>query len=61
MRATLFILTVLVLTLIQAGCATSFRAGGRTGAVDSGTALPAPVAPIVVPDGSATPPPPLAR
>jgi hypothetical protein len=59
MRTKLLILAAL-LTLLQTGCATTFRAGGRHGP-DGGAPVGPPPAPVVVPQADATPPPPPAR
>jgi hypothetical protein len=61
MRTKLLILTAAVLTLIQIGCATTFRAGGRNGGANAGTAIGPTPAPVVIQEGNATPPPPVAR
>lgn len=46
MRTTLLTLALVVLTLLQAGCATSFRAAGPKGnGVAAGVGLGAPAAP----------------
>lgn len=60
MRTGIFALFVAALTLLQAGCAAGFRAGGRNEGVDAGAAIGPTKAPVVVypPEGS---PPPLAR
>ena len=61
MRTTLLILTVAVLALFQAGCATSFRAGGRNGGVDAGGTVGRSSPPIVIQEDNGTPPPPVTR
>ena len=59
MRKSILGVILTALSLIQAGCATGFRAGGPNGGgVSAGAAIgPAP-APVYVPQPGALPPPP---
>ncbi|HYT88420.1 MAG TPA: hypothetical protein VEL76_06845 [Gemmataceae bacterium] len=52
------VLLAAVLTLIPMGCATTFRAGGRNGGVETGAVI-APPPPVVLQDSSPIAPLPL--
>ena len=59
MRTTLFTLALTMLTLVQSGCATGFRATGpRGGGVSAGAGVGPAGAPVVIQENGYFPPPP---